>query len=508
MMVGRRRLLLALGFFCLAAGLTSGQVRAQATRQNGGGPPHEVWGSSLTPDQLKAALARLGSGQADGNPEMGQFQEMLKDYLLKQNPTLDPNDPQVQQAMKNIVGNKDLMDKLKEIAKQKQGMPGAAPKLSPEELNKLLKSRLPDGLNTPPDQTQNFQPQTIPPPNNPNFPNLPPNVKFPPNSKQGGNADTPFVPMQVPNGDMNPMPPNFPTPINPGNLPNFGNLGKGNPLVRDNNPFGQPDEPSDPRSKSMAALAAMWERNVGPLNETPEVKRALFDLAMGENGFDFDLLDDKGNSMWDLLKNGSGNDNSSITDTLAGDGGDWKFPKFDLPTIGWSKWFDHSPSSSSSESSFSSRGSRSGSSSGGGGGGFGGVGGFGGSWLPVVLLGLAFMGGLFIWWWYLRDANDTGESVVNPLGPWPVDPRSIATREDVVKAFEYLSVLICGPSAKMWTHSAIAEALTDLAISHGETAVKLARLYELARYAPLDEPLSQHELIEARHLVCDLAGVS
>ena len=88
-----------------------------------------------------------------------------------------------------------------------------------------------------------------------------------------------------------------------------------------------------------------------------------------------------------------------------------------------------------------------------------------------------------------------------------MDPRAINTREDVVKAFEYLSVLICGPSARTWTHSTIADALSELAATHGETAVMLARLYELARYAPLDEPLTRDELMEARELVCGLAGV-
>ena len=92
-------------------------------------------------------------------------------------------------------------------------------------------------------------------------------------------------------------------------------------------------------------------------------------------------------------------------------------------------------------------------------------------------------------------------------GPWPIDPREINTREDVVKAFEFLSVLICGPDAKMWTHSTIADELSALAVTHGDTAVKLARLYELARYAPLDEPLTRAELLEARRLVCDLAGI-
>jgi hypothetical protein len=93
------------------------------------------------------------------------------------------------------------------------------------------------------------------------------------------------------------------------------------------------------------------------------------------------------------------------------------------------------------------------------------------------------------------------------IGAWPIDPRNINTREDIVKAFEYLSVLICGPRAKTWTHSTIAEELIALVATHGETAIKLARLYELARYAPLDEPLTRAEVLEARRLVCDLAGV-
>jgi hypothetical protein len=88
-----------------------------------------------------------------------------------------------------------------------------------------------------------------------------------------------------------------------------------------------------------------------------------------------------------------------------------------------------------------------------------------------------------------------------------VDPRTIATREDLVRAFEYLSVLICGAEARTWTHGTIARALVDLAATHAATARLLARLYELARYAPLDEPLNPAELAEGRRLVCELAGV-
>jgi hypothetical protein len=127
----------------------------------------------------------------------------------------------------------------------------------------------------------------------------------------------------------------------------------------------------------------------------------------------------------------------------------------------------------------------------------------------VVLLGLVIFG-LLLWVWVknLPPSEPAAAGTGGGLGPWPIDPRAINTREDVVKAFEYLSVLICGPAARNWTHGTIAGALSDLAVTHGQTAVKLARLYELARYAPLDEPLTRDELAEARDIVCDLAGVT
>src|SRR5205823_9969160 len=126
-----------------------------------------------------------------------------------------------------------------------------------------------------------------------------------------------------------------------------------------------------------------------------------------------------------------------------------------------------------------------------------------------ILLAAIVVGGL-IWWrfWYLRDPARVGDAVPDWLGPWPVDPRRIATREDLVRAFEYLSVLVCGREARTWTHGTIARALSDLAATHLETARLLARLYELARYAPLDEPLTPQELAEGRRLVCLLGGVS
>jgi hypothetical protein len=84
------------------------------------------------------------------------------------------------------------------------------------------------------------------------------------------------------------------------------------------------------------------------------------------------------------------------------------------------------------------------------------------------------------------------------LGPWPVRPERIASRGDLVKAFEYLACLLLGQEALHRHH-------LDLGARLHATA--LARLYEQARYAPPDEPLPAAELAAARRDLCRLAGV-
>ena len=84
------------------------------------------------------------------------------------------------------------------------------------------------------------------------------------------------------------------------------------------------------------------------------------------------------------------------------------------------------------------------------------------------------------------------------LGPWPVEPRSIKTRDDVIRAFEYLSLLELGPSALTWNHVDIALALGRQSPTLSANALDLGACYEQARYAPWSEAMSAADIRTAR----------
>jgi hypothetical protein len=98
------------------------------------------------------------------------------------------------------------------------------------------------------------------------------------------------------------------------------------------------------------------------------------------------------------------------------------------------------------------------------------------------------------------------------LGPWPVNPAAVRTREEMVKAFEYLSLLLLGPGARHRNHLEIAADLSGdkrhASVDRHVAAQHLAALYERARYAPPNESLPETELPAARRYLCYLAGVS
>jgi hypothetical protein len=93
------------------------------------------------------------------------------------------------------------------------------------------------------------------------------------------------------------------------------------------------------------------------------------------------------------------------------------------------------------------------------------------------------------------------------LGPWPVAPGAVGTRQDLVRAFEHLSLLKLGPAAQSRNHLELAGELGEADTEHRRAARRLAALYEKARYTPANEALSADALASARRELCYLAGV-
>ena len=150
-----------------------------------------------------------------------------------------------------------------------------------------------------------------------------------------------------------------------------------------------------------------------------------------------------------------------------------------------------------------------------GGSGFGGGNGGGfdlssGAWPVVIFVSVLVItvGGFLLWrYWPQIQALRNGPKPVGGLGAWTIDPREVKDRETLVKAFDYLSVLICGDSARVWNHLTIADAFRENVPGAAPFANPLARLYALARYAPANEPISAADIAEARGYLCRLAEV-
>lgn len=481
MSAGRRGVFLALGFLAAALALCPPATAQQPGVLQFPEPPrnvgrHSIWDQpQLTPDQIRDLLKLP-------RPENG-LEEQLRQQLRAQNPNIDPKlfDDEIKRAL----GNKQLMDWLtdeaqREANKQANNPAGQPPKVSPELLERLKRQMGEQfKVERPPVDPKAFDPKGFDPKGfDPNRPGGKPGQMLPA-------APPPLPP---------PPPPDGPQGFEP----------KRDPFqpIEQNNPLFDPKEMAERQAKMKAVetATALWEKNVGPIDESPAVKRAILDLVNDPELME-SLTDDNGRNLFDFLRDEAGR-GEGLDDLFGGQ--KWEWPKLDFDWGGRGLDWDLGGRRRGPDFDWNMpRAPR-------GGGGFSGFS-FGGIAIPttLIIIILLLIAAAVVWWkWDVIVAARAGTATaVEGLGPWPVDPRAINSREDVVKAFEYLSVLICGPAAKTWTHSTIADELSALARTHGETAVKLARLYELARYAPLDEPLTRTELVEARRLVCDLAGI-
>jgi len=334
----------------------------------------------------------------------------------------------------------------------------------------------------------------------------------PPGSTPLPNIKPPsFDPKQPPIG----VPPSPPTDFPPGTNPPGSNKpppggdpdnSRQPPPPTRGPPTPRPiDSPQNLRAKSdpgqagkqdrqFKAAVGAWEESFGPLNDSPAVKQLLYEIITGQDG-----SGQNNGGLGDLIGDGTG-DGKAVENMLdnSNDSSSFKFSD-----IGLSKWDFGGSDSSSSSSSRSSYSSGSSSSS-------GGFGSFGeGSWMPVILFFGVLGGALVLWWlWPKLMGVSVEPKPIAGLGPWPVDPRTIADRAALVKAFEYLSLLLCGEDARTWNHLIIAAAFREK-LPHAEAlAEPLAWYYALARYTPAGEPLPSATITQAREYLCELAGVS
>ena len=86
-----------------------------------------------------------------------------------------------------------------------------------------------------------------------------------------------------------------------------------------------------------------------------------------------------------------------------------------------------------------------------------------------------------------RQAGGPGPGPCMPEG---FDPRGVNDRESLVKAFEIVSMILCGPTAKAWNHATIATALLREYLAKDPEGIdRLAVAYALARYTRAGESL-------------------
>jgi hypothetical protein len=83
------------------------------------------------------------------------------------------------------------------------------------------------------------------------------------------------------------------------------------------------------------------------------------------------------------------------------------------------------------------------------------------------------------------------------LGPWPIRPEAVATRADLVRAFDYLALWTLGLAVASWNHHAVVRCWCEKSPACAEAAQALALLYEQARYTAGADALTTTERAQA-----------
>jgi hypothetical protein len=125
-------------------------------------------------------------------------------------------------------------------------------------------------------------------------------------------------------------------------------------------------------------------------------------------------------------------------------------------------------------------------------------------WLVLVALVAVLLWQASRW---LKATGQRNRAAEAGLGPWPIAPDRIATRAELVRAFDYLALLVFGTPARAWHHHAVARALAERSAPLADAAGQAAALYEWARYTEGDEALPADRRDRARRALAQLAGM-
>ena len=249
------------------------------------------------------------------------------------------------------------------------------------------------------------------------------------------------------------------------------------------------------RHRQYLAIKRFWDSNVGPLDETPALQELMMQMFVGQNPVDMDA----GDRLAALLGDTSGEPGkpagpSASADRPKSDGvrfAGWTLSDLGLGQLAKDAFGRSSPPArplpySESDVDWPT------------------VAAVVGAIVVAGFLGRRMAGRVGGRW-----SNANAAARLAGPGRWPIDPRSISTRDDVVRAFEYLAVALCGVGSMTWHHERIAAELpTHLPESFPHDAVEtLVGQYEVAKYAPADEPFPPASVASVRELFCRLAGV-
>ena len=263
--------------------------------------------------------------------------------------------------------------------------------------------------------------------------------------------------------------------------PNFNPMDGNRPPVPD---------PANPQPEAQNEWAKWLEKNFG---DSPAAQEAVKDLMAAFENPDMKGLFDQ----YPEFKNGDWKDMMNWGKENTGDLWKMKPPDWGGANI--------NPNMGGGGGPNFGGGSSGGLSFGGGGGGVSGEG--IGSVVAVIagVIGAIFIVAMLMRKWKIERELRLAAALA---GRGPLDLSAIRSREELVRAFDTVSLLQCGEEARAWNHKVIAGQIGETVPAHADPAQEVAGLYEKARYAPPVEDLSAGELSIARHDLCTIAGVT